>query len=115
MKIVFKNMEKSDFAEAAVKERLGDMVEKFPRLADHQITVTLSMENSPVQAGPDSFTVRVLILGPDFREISMAKHDLNLYGALAEVREHLLETLNRHGDRRRVIERRRERRLRQAS
>lgn len=115
MKIVFRNMEKSEFAEAAVKERLGDMVEKFPRLAGHQITVTLSMENSPVQAGPDSFTVRVLILGPEFKEISLAKHDATLYAALAAVREHLLETLNRHGDRARVITRRRQRQLRAAS
>lgn len=112
MRILFKNLEKSEFAHEAVEERLGDLVEKFPRLAHHRITVTLSMENSPKQPGLDAFTVRVLIVGREFSGITLAKTAPTLYLALADVRERMLEILNRAGDRKRVIQRRRERILR---
>lgn len=112
MRIVFKNLEKSELAKEAVNERLGDMVEKFPKLKDHKITVTLSMENSPIQAGPDSFSVRLLVRGKEFREVALTKKASSLYVALAELREHLLETLNRTTDRERVKQRTKERRFR---
>lgn len=113
MRIVFRNLEKSELAKEAVKERLGDMVEKFPKLKDHRITVTLFMENSPAQPGPDSFGVKVLIQGRDYRNVSLCKTSPSLYRALADVKEHLLEVLNRTGDRTRVAERAMERRLRE--
>lgn len=112
MKIIFRNLEKSEFAKDAVEERLGDMVEKFPKLKDHRITVTLFMDNSPNQPGPDSFGVKVLIQGRMFKTISLSKTATSLYHALAEVREHLLEVLNRYGDKIRVAERNKIRRLR---
>lgn len=114
MRIVFRNLEKSEIAKEAVEERLGDMVEKFPKLKDHRITVTLFMENSPTQPGPDSFGVKVLIQGSVFKTISLCKTSPSLYLALADVREHLLEVLNRFGDRARVAERNRERKYRAA-
>lgn len=114
MRIVFRNIEKSEFAKEAVEERLGDMVEKFPKLNGHKITVTLFMENSPVQPGPDSFGVKVLIQGRFFKAISLCKTSPSLYLALADVREHLLEVLNRSSDRVRVFERKKERKYRAA-
>lgn len=114
MKIVFKNLERSELAKEAVAERLGDMVEKFPGLKRAKINVTLSMENSPSQPGPDSFTVRILIQGGMYGGILLAKTAPSLYLALADVREHLLEALNRAGDKARVIERNKERRFRYA-
>ena len=114
MRIVFKNLERSELAREAVVERLGDMVEKFPGLRQHKISVTLSMENSPSQPGPDSFTVRILILGGIYNGILLSKTAPSLYLALADVREHLLEALNRAGDKARVVERSKERRFRNA-
>jgi len=114
MRIVFRNLERSELAKEAVYERLGSMVEKFPRLRGHRITVTLFMENSPVQPGPDCFGVKVLIQGPAFRTITLSKTSPSLYMALADVRDHLTELLNRFGDRTRVIARARERRYREA-
>ncbi len=115
MKIVFRNLGKSSVAKSAVKERLGDMVEKFPRLVNHQIVVTLFMENSPAQPGPDSYGVKVLIRGSKYRDIALTKSASSLFHALAEVREHLLEVLNRFGDKCRVARRRKERKHRKLS
>jgi len=114
MRIVFRNLEKSEIAKEAVEDRLGDMVEKFPKLEKHKITVTLFMDNCPEQPGPDSFGVKVLIQGTGFKTISLCKTSPSLYLALADVREHLLEVLNRCGDRARVAERSQERRFRSA-
>jgi ribosome-associated translation inhibitor RaiA len=112
MRIVFRNLEKSEIAREAVEERLGDMVEKFPKLKNHKIIVTLFMENSPAQPGPDSFGVKVLIQGNFFSTISLCKTSPSLYLALADVREHMLEVLNRFGDKARVAERSQERKHR---
>lgn len=109
MRIVFRNLEKSELAREAVEERLGDIIEKFPKLAGHKITVTLFMENAPTQPGPDSFGVRLLIQGAFFKSVSLCKTSPSLYRALADVRDHLLETLNRYGDKVRVAERNKQR------
>lgn len=110
MRIVFKNLDRSELAKEAVEERLGDMVEKFPELKKSRISVTLSMENSPLKAGPDAFTVRVVIQGKQFGGTTLSKTASSLYVALADVREHLLEVLNRSGDKNRILKRSRERR-----
>lgn len=114
MRVVFRNLEKSEIAKEAVEDRLGDMVDKFPKLKDHRVTVTLFMDNSPEQPGPDSFGVKVLIQGRNYSNISLCKTSASLYHALADVREHLLELLNRSGDKARVAERNKERKFREA-
>jgi len=114
MRIVFKNFDQSQLAKEAVEERLGDMVEKFPELKNHKISVTLSMENSPLQAGPDVFTVKVVIQSGPYGGTALSKSASSLYVALADVREHLLEVLNRTGDKIRVVHRSKERKLRSA-
>lgn len=112
--IVFKSLEKSDFAKDAVQERLGDVLEKFPALQNHRLLVTLSMENSPQQPGADVYTVQLHFQGPDFPNLHMEKSAGNLYEALASVREHLGETLNRKNEKARVKARKQERALRAA-
>src|SRR5690606_28028970 len=113
MQIVFKDLEKSELTRAAVAEKLGEVIEKFPKLEGHRIQVTLSMENSPTQPGADAFTVRVLIHGKSYRNLAVAKTHPHLYRALADVKEHLLEALNRAGDETRVLARKSSRRARQ--
>ena len=98
-------MEKSDLAKEAVTDRVLTVVDKFPDLALSRIKITLEMENSPQQAGPDSFTVKVHVASGRYRDLSIAKSSANLYAALSDVIEHLLEKLNRFGDRSRVKER----------
>ncbi|MDZ4660214.1 MAG: HPF/RaiA family ribosome-associated protein [Pseudomonadota bacterium] len=100
--VVFKNLDKSDLTKEAVITRLQETIDRFPDLVGHKITVTLSMENSPQQAGPDHFTVKVHVRGKKYRDVLIEKSAMNLYLALADVNEHLLERLNRMGDRTRV-------------
>jgi hypothetical protein len=105
IRVIFKNLEKSELARDLVLERVASVVERFPVLESHKISVTLSMENSPVQAGPDEFTVKLFIQGSTYRSVTLEKSATSLYVALADVVEHSLELLNRHSDRERVVQR----------
>lgn len=105
IQIKFKNLEKSELAREAVEERVASLVDKFPDLGGGEILITLEMENSPSQAGPDFFKVKVYISSGRYKGVTVMKADANLYVALADVVDHMLEKLNRHGDRVRVKER----------
>ncbi len=102
IKIVFKNMDSSELAREAVKERLETLVDKFQLLIKSRILVTLEMENSPNQAGPDLFKVSVQVSGGLYGGVRITKSASNLYAALAEVVDHLLVVFNRFSDKIRV-------------
>lgn len=102
MKINFKNLEKSELAREAVNERFAGFFVKFPDLSASDLHITLEMENSPHHAGPDLFNVKVHVHKGKYSGVVVKKSRTNLYEALADVCEHLLESLNRHGDRKRV-------------
>ncbi len=55
--VIFKNLDKSEMAREAVMDKVEALEEKFPDLCKSKILVTLEMENSPHQAGPDLFSV----------------------------------------------------------
>lgn len=105
MRVVFKDLESSEIARNIVTERIQSVIERFPDLARSRLTVTLSMQNSPAQAGPDLFSVKLVSQGGRYKDVVMEKSASNLYVALADLVEHLLERLNRRGDRARVKER----------
>lgn len=105
IQIKFKNLEKSELAREAVIERVDALVDKFADLKDSRIVVTLEMQNSPVQAGPDLFSVKIFIYKGRFDGTTVTKSDSNLYKALAEMVDHMLEKLNRAGDKERVKKR----------
>lgn len=110
IQVLFKGLEPSEMAKEAVIERLDVIVEKFPDLQSSRIRVTLEMENSPHKPGPDQFTVKLHVFQGRYRGITVSKSESNLYVALADVVEHMLEKLNRFGDRNRVKKRTQERR-----
>lgn len=105
IQIQFKNLEPSQMAKEAVWERMDGIVEKFPELKKGRIRVTLEMENSPHQPGPDLFTVKLHVGHGRYQGITLSKSEPSLYLALAEISEHMLEALNRYGDRARVRKR----------
>ncbi len=111
--VKFKNLEKSELAREAVHERIETLVAKFPDLAASKIQVTLEMENSPLQAGPDVFKVKLHISGARYNGLGIEKAHSNLYIALADVADHMLESLNRFGDRVRVRDLRKARQIAQ--
>ncbi len=111
MDIRFRNLEKSELAREATEQRLAPALARFPDLRLEDVVVTLSMENSRTQPGPDQFTVKIHFSTGRYRGITLQKSAGNLYGALAETVDHLLERLNRHGDKTRVKNRNLNRRL----
>lgn len=111
IEVKFKNLEKSELAKDVVNERLETLIAKFEDLETSKISVTLEMENSPIQAGPDVFKVKIHISNGRYRGTTVTKSDANLYKALAEISDHMLEKLNRAGDKERVRERARARQL----
>ena len=112
IQIKFKNLERSELARDAAYERVEMLIEKFPDLRSGRIQITFEMENSPTQAGPDRFKVKFHVSQGRYKGVTVEKSDLSLYVALAEVVDHMLEVLNRFGDRARVRERKRARDLR---
>jgi len=105
IQVKFKNLEKSEMAREVVQERIEGLVEKFEDLNESKIQVTLEMENSRLQAGPDLLRVKAHILRGRYDGVIVEKSHSNLYIALAQVVDHMLEKLNRFGDKVRVRER----------
>jgi hypothetical protein len=106
IQIYFKGLEPSELAREVILERIAESQERFPQLLHHRLSVTLSMENSPDQKGPDLFGVRLNISGPRFQRLMIEKRASSLYLAAAQLQESLLEFLNRASDRPRVKARR---------
>ena len=111
IKVVFNNLERSTLAKEAVEEKLEQVIARFPDLATSTFHVNLAMENSPSQKGPDLFRVKVRIERGKYQGVLLEKKSTNLYTALADVAERLLERLNRFGDKARVKARNQERKL----
>ena len=98
----FKNLRKSELVKEAILDRLEDDLIRFPDLNDCRVFVTVSMDNSPEQAGPDLFRVKLRITSGRYKGIILEKSGINFYLALAEMNESLLERLNRFVEKKRV-------------
>ena len=109
VQIYFKNLQRSDFTETAVLDRILAVITKFPGLEEGRIRITLEMLNGPEQPGPDRFAIRMQVLSGRYRGVRLEKSAENLHIALAELVDHALERLNRFGDRNRVKDRRKAR------
>lgn len=105
IKISFKNLEKSSLARDIALEKMNLLIEKFPELEHHNIQITISMDNSSSQAGPDEFGIKIQIKGKKFGGLIVEKRAKTLYLAIAELNEALLELLNRRTDKLRVKKR----------
>lgn len=105
IKIRFRNLKRSELAQSVVLHRFKSLAAKFEALERSKVTVTLEMENSPIKSGPDLFRVKVMISKGLYDGIQCEKESDNLYVALADVIEHMLEVLNRCGDRIRARDR----------
>ncbi len=100
--IKFKNLEKSDMIKEIVHNRFELILSKFPDLQGSIISILLEMENSRKQAGKDSFKVKIYIKSGRYKGITLEKKNLSFHLALADVYEHMLEILNRFGDKNRM-------------
>jgi ribosome-associated translation inhibitor RaiA len=92
-------MESSQLAKETVQEKINPIIEKFPSLEGHKITLTLEMENSPKQAGPDLFTVSSMVNGKTYKGLKIKRSSGNFYVATAELADGLNELLSHESDR----------------
>ena len=111
IRVVFKNMARSEAVKSSVVEKLNPFHIKFPELRSGNILVTIEVQNSPEHAGQDLYTITLQIFGNRYNGVRLRKSSVKLYGALGAIADHLLERLNRFGDRARIKERRAARRI----
>jgi ribosome-associated translation inhibitor RaiA len=102
IKVVFKKIEQSKMTTDLVRSRLEDVVTKFPDLSKHSLKALVYAENTSTQAGPDVFGVKLIVDGKKFKKIVLEKKGRNLYVALGDLCDSLLERLNRVLDKQRV-------------
>jgi hypothetical protein len=101
MRIIFRNMDRSQLAIEVISERMQSVFDKFKRLNPLDVTMTLKMDNSPVQAGPDLFCLKFYCNRGTFKGLAIEKRSPNLYIGLADLVDTLCERLGRNAERQR--------------
>lgn len=81
-KVIFRNLKRSDFIRSAVEDQLLHVQQRYAEELKGEPTVIVSMENSPRQAGADSFTVKILGLGRRLGFVTVHKSSADFYEAL---------------------------------
>jgi ribosome-associated translation inhibitor RaiA len=98
IQVVFQNLKKSEFIKSLVVDRVQSVLEKFPQNRRGKAVVYVSMENSPRQAGPDLFGVKVMLKSSIARSMVFSKKAGSLFQATADVADGLLESMHRQHD-----------------
>jgi ribosome-associated translation inhibitor RaiA len=111
IKVTFKNLSKSELVVAAIERRIKMIGDKFPNLKASDVFVSAEMKNSPLQAGPDLYTISLEIRRGIYQGVRVGRSAQNLYRAMNDLFELLLFKLNRVSDRARVRERTSARRI----
>lgn len=94
LKIVFKNLNPSQITREIVQEKIEPVLKRYPLLLDHEVTLTLEMENSPFKAGRDFYTVSTMVKGKTFKNLRIKKSSDNFYIATADLVDRLNELLS---------------------
>ena len=105
VQVVFQNLEKSEFVEQVVHERVEGVLNKFSDTQKGEATVYVSKEHSVDHSGPDMFRVKFLWKGLKAKPMVLVKASQNLYEATAQVVESLLENVHRRTDKARTQKR----------
>ena len=103
--VIFKNLDRSDLLQEAVVQRVSSLYDKFPQLKNHRISCTLKMANSPFQAGPEQFNVKIQIHEGPYKGIGLERKSMNLHKSLADSVDRMHERLKRHDEKKRKNQR----------
>jgi len=95
IRVIFKNLKKSDLIRTVAMDRVEKTLHKFPELENLTSTVIVSREHSPEHAGVDLFAVKLLVEGKGTRPIILEKRAESLYQAIALLTDRALEILHR--------------------
>ena len=105
MKIVYRNLERSELIDTVVNERMESLFEKFPSMKFSKIVCTVDMDNSPEQGGRDVFRVKIKFKSGQYQGVVLEKSGMFFHQALADVVETLHERLRRFDEKKRTIKR----------
>lgn len=109
VKVIFKNLKKSDFIQNILADKISHVLEKFPEMRSAVATVSVEMENSPQHVGKDDFRIKLTMFSKG-KPIVIQKESSNLYQAAAVLSDRLFEVLHRTVEKKRDIRRHLQRR-----
>lgn len=112
IKVIFKNLERSDLIRSVAEERIEKTISKFPEFKELSSTVIVGREHSQEHSGVDAFSAKLLIEGYGARPVVLEKKAESLYQAIALVTDRALEILHRALDKERGQKRQERRRFR---
>jgi ribosome-associated translation inhibitor RaiA len=95
VKVVFKNLEKSEMVRSVTAERIEKTINKFSDLAKMAATVIVSREHSHEHSGVDLFSAKLLLAGNGHKPVILEKRAESLYQAVALVTDRALEIFHR--------------------
>ncbi len=95
IRVVFKNLEKSDIVRAITSDRIERTISKFSELARMAATVIVSKEHSCEHSGPDLFSAKLLLVGNGHKPVVLEKRAESLYQAIALVTDRATEIFQR--------------------
>ena len=95
IKVIFKNLEKSDLVRQVTTEKIEKTINKFSELAEGATTVIVSREHSHEHSGLDLFSAKLLVEGHGRKPFILEKRAQSLYQAVALVTDRALEVLHK--------------------
>lgn len=85
VKIQYKNLQRSEFVDNLIVEKMETLSTKHPELDRIRTYIWLEMQNSWSSNRPASFSVRAEVRGPAVGQFHMNKTGETLYEAIAEL------------------------------
>lgn len=96
LNIIFHNLRRSELIKTAAQERFWSLEDKFPRLEDSSVTLTLEMENSPIKPGADQFSASFYCNDGYYAGLKIKKSSDDLYVALWDLMDTAQLQLHKH-------------------
>ncbi len=95
VKVVFKNLKKSELVREVTTERIEKTISKFSELARMAATVIVSREHSNEHSGASLFSAKLMLAGNGHKPLILEKRAESLYQALALVTDRAAEIFQR--------------------
>lgn len=110
VKVIFKNLQKSDMVREIVTEKVQHVLSKFPDLKNAAATVFVEMENSLTHPGKDDFRIKLIMASRGNKPVVIQKESDNFYQAASVLADRLFDVLHRYVEKRRDTRRHQQRR-----
>jgi len=94
VKVIFKNLEKSDLIREIAAERVQKALEKYAIVDPLSSTVILSREHSREHSGLDEYSVKLMVGARGHKPVIVEKRATTLTNALATVLDRAMDLLH---------------------